>query len=631
MAYRKNGSISKDGDWFRRMDASKKVRDRHARIWDENRRLLLGLEGIRGFKRGELVNITWAAFQTTIGSIYAQNPKPIIREKKGDLQVTARMLTDVVISDLEEMRARSAVRMCMADVFWAGFGLIVEKLSSDVTNQFARYTIDGQAYEASVQVPTNQRYTLHRVYPKEVLFDPLGSTPDLRDSRWLGLPCYMTIRELRESDEFSVNEKILKKLRRMSAPPALDGIEQAGTRWQNPRNTGAYDSEESDDLAQVKIYEIWDRVNKKRVYIPDGLDDVLLTDDWPIELRLNGELLFPCNILYFNENPDELYPIPEISMIAPQLKQYSVLFKKILRDSVEKFRKFAVRGDIVSQEQQAKLEEGSQNSVIAIDPTKSVLGGQPIRLEDAVAPLRDPSVDRDAIAVAEMVKNLIHEILGAGDWASAGFRSTRSATEAATLSDFLRSRMTTRTENVDAFFRGLVTTHVLYLQQTLSEERAVMTTDENGMAVWQKYNKENITGTFQFSVLAGSSLPQNTETTRQENIAFFQQVFPAIQASGGNVRPLIDWISPFYKMPQHLVDQMFGNHRQALQQLLLIFSAIHNGAKIPGAQLIEAISMAVNTGLSQADIQEVMQQSAKLQPQQPGGLPGTNPSNQLVS
>lgn len=631
MSYRKNGKVSESGDWMRRMEASKKVRDRHAKNWDENRRLLLGTEGIKGFKRGELVNLAWAAFQTMIGSVYAQNPMPIIREKKGDLQVTARMLTDIVVSDLDEMRSRSVTRQCISDVFWAGFGVVVEKLQSDVTSQNFRYTAQGQTLEVNAEVPTNQRYSLNRVYPKEVLFDPLGSTADLRDSKWVGLPCYMTIKELRDSEEFSTNDEILKKLRRMSGPPGVDGKLQGSTKWSNPRNTDAYDSEESDEMAQVKIYEFWDRVNKKRVYIPDGMDKVILQDDWPIELRLNGELLFPCNLLYFNENPDELYPIPEISMIAPQLKQFSVLFRRILRDAIEKWRKVAVRGDVLSPSQQSKLEEGDQNSVIVVDPTKAVVGGQNLPMDQIVMPIKDPVVDRDVMAVAEMVKGLIHEVVGAGDFASAGFRSTRSATEAAALSDFLRSRMTSRTENIDAFFKAVITTHVLYLQETLSEDRAVSTTDENGMSVWKTYNKANIAGTFQFSVIAGSSTPRNTETTRQENISFFQQIFPAIQQAGGNIRPMIDWIAPFYKVPQHLVDQSFNNHRQALQQLALMFAAIHSGAKIPGAQVIEAISMAINTGLSQADIQQITQQAAQAQAQAPpGGMPGTNTSNQTL-
>ena len=126
----------------------------------------------------------------------------------------------------------------------------------------------------------------------------------------------------------------------------------------------------------------------------------------------------------------------------------------------------------------------------------------------------------------------------------------------------------------------------------------------------------------------------NTETSRQENITFFQQVLPIIQQGGGNVRPFIDWIAPFYKVPQHLVEQTFNNHKDALKQLGLMFAAIHDGAQIPGAQLIEAISRAVNTGLSQAELVQIAQQGAQVASQQaaqPGGLPGTNTSDQTVA
>jgi len=624
--YRKNAKVETSPEWRRRLDASRENRDDHASRWRENKALLIGTGNVKGLKRGEVVNLAWAAFQTMVGTIYAQNPRPVIRAKKGLLEDTAKMLTDIVVSDLEDMRSRYVTRLCIADVFWAGFGLVIEKLQSDVTSVGYRYV----EQEGRVDVPKNQRYSLHRAHPESVLFDSTAAFPDLSDSRFLAIEFYPTKKDLKDDNLLTVNEEMLGAMKVLSAPPAMDDRQSGGTQWTNPRNPDSDDYEESDDMAQVRCIEIWDRVNLEKIYMADGMDEVLGREKWPMELRLNGEVQFPATMLYFNENPDELYPIPEISMIAPQLKQYSILFKQMLRDAVEKFRKFVVRGDLLQKGHESKLKTAEQNSIISIDPTK-VPGTQQLRLEDVIRPVPDPQVDRDTIAVEQFVKQTLYEIIGSGDFASGGMRNTRSATEAAALSDFLRTRMTTRTENMDAFFKSLITKHVLFLQETLTEPRAVLTTDENGLAVWADYNKEDIAGVFGFSVIAGSSMPQNTETRRQENVAFFQQVLPIVLQSGGNPRPFIEWIAPYFSVPGYLVDETYNNHKQALQQLVLMYAAMHAGQKIDPTVVLEAISQAINTGLSPADIQNVVAQQQQAAAKQPVSLPGTNTSNQTVS
>lgn len=642
MAYRKNGRIATSEAWYRRIENSKALREAHEARWKENKALLLGKEGVKGFKKDQLVNLAWSAFQTLVGAIYAQNPRPVIRERTAPLQNTARMLTDVVDKDLKEMSLRTVTRLAIMDVFYAGFGFILEKLQSDTTSAYFRYTKEAEEEQgepgespeeenSEVSVPKDQRYSLTRIHPNAIYFDPVGTLPDLRDSNWLGFEFYPTIQELKDDAEFSVNDSLLRQLRILGQAPQIDGTIRGAVQWKNENaSVLAGATPETDDFARVTIIELWDRVNREVLYVPKGRKEIIGQKPWPIELRYNGELLFPGSMLYFNENPDELYPIPELSMIAPQLKQYAILFKQMLQDSVERMRKYVVRGGLLQKGSEAHLLQGKSNSLVMVDDTK-IASGDKVSLQDIVMPLVDKPIDADIPGVMNTVKGLIHEIVGAGDFASAGFRSTRSATEAAALTDFLRTRMTSRTENMDAFFKRVVTLHALYLQQTLTEQRVIRTTDINGLAVWKDYTKNDIQGEFDFDVIAGSSMPENTETHRQESIAFFQQVLPIVQNAGGNVRPFVDWIAPMYKIPAHIIDQTFAGHKQALQQLTLMLAAAHQGAKIPGAQLIEAISLAVNTGLSPADIQNVMNQAtAAGKSAQPGGLPGTNPSNQTL-
>lgn len=611
--------------WFRRIEAARKARDRQKVMWDRNLSMLVPRSTTRAVNRNDLVKLAWSAFQTMVGAVYGRNPDPLIRANKAEFEDTAKLFTEVVKHDFAVMDTRSPVRLALQDVFYAGFGVIMENHHSDVSAVSMRFGKE----EVQTLEPRNQRYSHTRVHPAAILFDPKASKIDLSDCMWLALEFYPTIKELRESEEFTISEETLAKLPRLTSSPQTSQQPGQDQKWKNKADDSGNEDAEFD---QVRVYEIWDRVNQERLYMPAGFDEIISRGDWPVELRLNGVLQYPLATVWFNENAEDFWPIPELSLIAPQIEQFAVLFKQILKDAVTKWRKFVVQGQYLQKGHVDRLINGPTHQVMSVDNT-NVPGNMLLDLKNVVMPIPDPAVQQDQMVVLNLVKQLLHEIVGAGDFASAGFRSTRSATEAAALSDFLRSRMSNRTENVDSFFKRLVTIHCLYLQNTLTEERAIRISDVNGMPVWQAFKGDNLTGDLSFEVISGSSMPQNTELFRQEAISFYQQTLPPLMQVGGNAEPLIRWIAPFFKMPDAVIDRMFNNHRQALMELAkVLFAAGQGDPAAGGAVLLESAAVAVKTGLTVSEIQNLlmsMQQSAPAQAQ-PGGMPGTNNSQQTI-
>lgn len=612
---------TEDASWARRIDAGIRARDKYDREWQRNKTLLTGYYGRS--KKGKIVSkVGWAAYQTMVGTVFAQSPRPVVREKNAALENTAKLLTQLAADGLEEMDARYFTRQAIQNVFWAGFGVTMQRLDQDITSGS----------------PKNQSYGLMNVHPKAFVTDPRGVRVDQQDALWAAIEVYPTVKQLRDDPDFTLNKETLEALQDLAGPPQAGPYPQSKNKWTTEAQYVAADEDE-DEFKVVRVMEIYDRQNKRVIYQPTGSKAIIGEKEWPVEPYFAGQLLFPWTTLYFNENPDEFWPIPEMSMIADEIEQLSVLDRAILMDAVTKWRKFLVRADAFKgQGSVAELKNGSIPSVIPV--TESMIG-QDIRINDVVFPVPDTHVPSDVLAVSAYKKNQIHETVGAGDFASAGMRSTRSATEAAALSDFLRVRMTTRTENIDTYFKKLVRMYVLFLQQTATEARFAKVTDGTGLQVWQQYDKGKIKGDFDFTVIAGSSMPKNTDSARERNLAFYQQVAPIVLQSGGNPRPLIEWLAPYFDIPQHKLDEIFANHKQALQQLALAFAAVHAGDKnLGGPQMMELIAQAVNTGLNAQDLQQVQQmgaiaaqqsqrQQAQQPPAQPGGLPGTNPSNQL--
>lgn len=609
-----------DKEWARRLLDGVNARDRFKNAWDNGKSLLIG--GYGRSKKGKLTSkIGWSAFQTMIGTVFAQIPRPVIRETGPALAETAKMLTARVAHALDdELPTRYVTRMAAMDVMWAGFGIVMMTLDQTIGE-------DG--------TPRNQKYGLRRVHPQAIVPDPKGWDPDMVSHNWSAVEIYPTVRELKRDPRYKISKSVLDKLQDIYLAPQSPG--------EKPKNSGGWDQgapgkDDADEFRRIRCYEIYDKANARRLYMPADSNEIIGEEDWPVEPRFRGDLIFPWVTLYFNENPDEFWPIPEMSVISEDIEALSALERQILLDAVNKMRRYVVRGDLLAKGHMDQLKKGGPVEVMTV--LASQFGGDPnkIDLGQIVREIPDPTVKNDVVGAAEYQKQKIHEAVGAGDFAQGGFRSTRSATEAAALSDFLRTRVTTRTENIDAYFKKLVRMYVLFFQETAVEPKSVQTVDSEGQQVWGEISKENAKGDFVFSIIAGSSMPKNSDSVRERNMAFFQQAAPVIQQNGGDLRAMFEWIAPYYDMPDHVVDRLFANHKAALQNLAGAIIAGHMskpGEKplVTGDQLLEAASAAVSTGLNSQELQGIHQKAAAVAQQaqrQPVSLPGTNTSKQTL-
>jgi hypothetical protein len=604
--------MTKDKAWTSRLKAAKDSRDKFKDDWQRNRRLLLA-----GFKKSNqpIVKIAWASYQTMIGTIFAKNPSPVVRETREALTNIAQDLTQICAEEFEQMNTRYVTRLCALDVFWAGFGVSLLRLGQYLSDE-------GKPYD--------QQYSMSRIHPEAILFDPNAVDPGLSDHKWISIECYPTVAELREDKDIRISEELLDELPRIKGAPSA-------SMSQREQEQGS--DEEDDEFAQVRIQEIYDRQNERMLFMATGKEEIIGEGDWKVKPRYRGQLLFPVNLLYFNENPDGFWPVPEMTMIAEEVEQLSVLDRQMLLDAVTKWRAFLAKTSLLQKGHQEKLlTQGSKPVIISVDGNViSASALEQLDLRNVVMPIPENEVKRDVAAIAGSKEKQIHETVGAGDFASAGFRSTRSATEAAALNDFLRSRQTTRTENVDAFFGKETRLLVLFLQETLVEKRSYRFQRSDGAKIWKEITKDDIQGLFLFSVVAGSSMPNNTDAKREQARSFYQLTAPLVVNSGGSLWPLIQWIAPLEGMPQHLVDQLNSGHRGDMMMMAKAVAAATMGVNVPGAAFLELSSKAVLSGLSEADRNQVAQEvagqlkSAGKPLDMPGGLPGTNTTDQTIS
>ena len=59
----------------------------------------------------------------------------------------------------------------------------------------------------------------------------------------------------------------------------------------------------------VEGWDIWDKESQKIMTMVEGHGSWLVEEDWPLKYEN-----FPVETLYFNENPDELFPVSDVEI-----------------------------------------------------------------------------------------------------------------------------------------------------------------------------------------------------------------------------------------------------------------------------------------------------------------------------
>lgn len=167
----------------------------------------------------------------------------------------------------------------------------------------------------------------------------------------------------------------------------------------------------SDDKYQACIYEIWDKVSNKAIWLSKSWQELLDERDDPLQL----EGFFPCpRPLYATTTSETLIPVPDFKLYQDQAKELDVLADRISG----LIRALRVRGvyDAAVPELQRLFSEAGDNEMIPVNnwqafSEKMGLKGA-IDLVD-IAPIAQAL--NEAYKAVDQVKNQIYEIMGIAD------------------------------------------------------------------------------------------------------------------------------------------------------------------------------------------------------------------------
>lgn len=616
--------------WTARLQRSKQFQQKHSSTWDENRRLVFGepaaSTGETTSEQANQVAYGWGLYEGLETAIYVKNPDVIVSARDLSRRPVAQRIQQIVEYDLGMMDAKAIGNLALLDTFTCGYGAV-----SEVVTTVHQRDEDDQPTGRVLE----QEFELRRHEPRDILFDPAARKLDLSDSRYLFLATYPTVEAVQNDPDFTQIPDKIETFPECSAYTRTTA--EFGTA--TPNHPHQNEQGETDPAyRQICVWEVFDKMNHEVLYKTDFKGYIMGRRSWPVNLRFGALDLFPTTLLYMHPVPGRLYPRPEAELIAPQLREINIVERLISEDSKTKFRKWITLSGIFTDEQAGKLtDESLANNILYVDGTQlaEVLGiqGGSIPLEQLdmrklLGALEDVQAKRDLPMRYEMLEKEIQHIVGYGPSARGGIPSTRSAREAMMINAKQDQRLDKRKDRVNDFYFQIDRKHVRFLQEKLAgglRRYVKIMPKVAGLAEWASYSRQDISGDFEFEIVAGTSTPKNTEVKKAAVLQMVQAVIPALQQAGKTIEPAIRLLAEVNGWDE--VDLCF-NGQQEKAKALLQASAGFMAGKVPPEALLDAVGALLMAVLSPAEFEMEKKRLQAGKPQQggPEGAPAGDPA-----
>ena len=296
--------------WLREIDQSTD----HERDWRERAdRVVERYRDERGVGAASNLekkfNILWSNTETLKGSLFAQMAKPDVRRRYADGNVDGRQVAIVLERALNyELDLYDADRVILAaleDYLLPGRGVCWIVYEPVIVTETTKIEIDSD--ELDLTEETTERLGDQRTRIEYVHWQDYRESPSRRsdDVTWRARRHLLTRDEL--------------------VGRGFDKPYDIPLSWSPSESDESYPDQ--DELyARAEVWEIWDKVTRKRIYVATGHDKLLAEDEDPYSL----ENFFPCpSPLIAVKTNNTNIPIPEFTEYQDQADELDRITTRI--------------------------------------------------------------------------------------------------------------------------------------------------------------------------------------------------------------------------------------------------------------------------------------------------------------
>jgi hypothetical protein len=435
---------------------------------------------------------------------------PVIKFPKGsavakvggqwvDASEQVRLLEEIDNYYLDEMDFKSKMRRIITDSLVLPYGVGKIEWVTRLRRREEPVFSEPEGVETGTRTVEEIQYEgpqFRRIKPWNFLWDPELDEFDLSQARWVAEIFYAS-REQLEADPNLVN---------------LDRIGNA--RWNagigedEPEMAADGDGDTArQEFARYKCYEIHDLEHGKLIVWVEGSDVFQRFEDSPYE-SVEGSVY---TVLGYDEDVESAFPLSLVEQMKTKQQAYNYILS-YMTNHIRRFnRKYAVTQGTLNPDEEAKLEEGADGSIIRTE-------GQDPR------PIQDAPISVDMYNVKEVLKRELTEETGVSSMQRASREpGVNTAYEASQIQGGADLKVQEKRDIVRRFVTLVVRKLNQILKLYATREQVLRIAGPKGVH-WVRWTREDIQGEFFEDVDIYTSQPFSQEMERRQAMELFSLV-----------------------------------------------------------------------------------------------------------
>lgn len=375
---------------------------------------------------------------------------------------------------------------------------------------------------------------VERISVFDMFVDPDARHP--KEMRWIAQRTWRPVQDVHVDSRYSATNR-----KRVSG--------SSSSRWDSDDGdgrTGSYrnqDGTNQPDPGVVKFAEIIEFYDIKRnqvmTFSMEGADDdvsgfLIKPEKMPYAMG------HPFVMLRNYEVPDHFYPMGDVEQIESLQLELNETRNQMFNYRKKFRRAWLYAKDLFDRDGIQGLESEEDNVMIPVmgdaDPSR------------AITPVPPSITPPEFFDQSALITNDMDRVSGVSDYQrGAQAQIKRTATEAAMIQDAANARAQDRLQRIEDILGSIGERIIALMQQYMTGEKVARITGIPGQA-WVNYDNAYIQGQFDFSVVAGSTEPQNETFRRQSALQLVDASMPFLESGVANPAALY----------QHILSRGFG-------------------------------------------------------------------------
>jgi len=502
-----------------------RTNENYDQLWQRLINLYRGRQ-YRGQAVGDrlLVNISFSTINTLAPAVSIGRPKINVNARRPEDGDKAILTESIINYWWQHYNCQPEFQRAVKDYLIIGHGWVktgyrfVEESKLDDIEYSADEAADGQPADdvESNLVIREDRPFLERVDPFEMFVDPDATS--MNDIRWIA---QRTRRPLKDA---KVDKRYDAAARKELSPSSYQ-------KYANMDKGYMTDAGANPDEAYCDIYEYYNvDTGEMSVFSDSGGDKFLIKP-----IKMPYAFGHPFFMLRNYEIPGFFYPMGELEAIEPLQYELNETRTQMMLHRKRYSRKWLFQESAFDDDGRQALVSDEDNVVVPVKTGEN--------LANVVVPMPALINPPEFYNQSSLIQNDIDRVSGVSEYQRGAIpETTRTAREAAIIAEAGNARVAEKLVAIENAIAACASNLIMLAQQFLTGQQTIRIIGSEAAPIWLTFDKDYISGEFDFTVEAGSTAPRNEAFRRDMALQIVSAMQPFAAAGLVNLSKLAEYV-----------------------------------------------------------------------------------------